>query len=112
MRVFALVMVALVAGCGSKTAPAPAPTPTAGAPRSNCSDYARATDEASRTPAAPGDAVDVQIMNACGCAHSISTTAAEAARVNAAYDAWTHTGCGPINCDEPCPKPAWGPAAP
>jgi hypothetical protein len=112
MRSIALVIVVLVVGCGSKAAPAPTPTPTGGAPRANCNDYARAADEASRTPAAPGDAVEVQVVNACGCAHAVSTTAAEATRVNAAHDAWTRAGCGPVNCDEPCPTPAPSPPAP
>ena len=90
----------MICGCGSRAlAPAPAPVPAAAF---RCENYWPAVEDAQRTPAAAGDSADVVVVNACGCSWTITTTAAEAAHVTAARDAWTRNHCGPTNCDEPC----------
>lgn len=101
MRLLA-VAVFLFSACGSPhKPPPPAPAPAA-APAFTCDDYAVIIGEAGHTPAGADDSVDVQVVTACGCPYTVTTTGGMAVRVADAEKQWRAAGCGPINCDEPC----------
>jgi len=107
MRLLA-VAVFVFSACGSSRKPPPpiastgdpAPTP----PPFKCDDYAIIIGEAGHTPAGPDDSAEVQVFTACGCPYTVTTTGDMALRVKETYEQWHATGCGPINCDEPCPR--------
>jgi hypothetical protein len=94
--------VIVVLACGSPHKPQPAPAPAPVAPVFKCDDYAFITGEAGHTPASRDDSVDVQVVTACGCPYTVTTTGGMALRVTETEKQWRAAGCGPINCDEPC----------
>ena len=97
------VAVFVVSACGGPHKPPAPPQPQAQAsPSFTCDDYAVIVGEAGHTPAVPDDSVDVQVVTACGCPYTVTTTGGMALRVTETEKQWRAAGCGPINCDEPC----------